>query len=97
MNILANPNIKVSMYRKNQLTAYNQDYTLIDMQNYTQSTLDEYIESVYYVSRSAISGNNTFNYSLNTTNLDKTCYKFVFDLYDGNVKVESISKYIIIR
>ena len=94
---LANPNIKVSMYRKNQLTAYNQDYTLIDMQNYTQSTLDEYIESVYYVSRSAISGNNTFNYSLNTTNLDKTCYKFVFDLYDGNVKVESISKYIIIR
>ena len=99
---IVNPNIKVSMYRKNQLTAYNQDYTLIDMQDYTASTLDEYIEGVYYVSRNASSFSpnstyNVFNYSLNTTNLDKTCYKFVFDLYDGNIKVESISKYIIIR
>lgn len=94
---IANPNIKVSMYRKNQLTAYNQDYTLIDMQDYTSDTLDEYIEGVYFVSRNAISGNNAFVYNLDTTNLNKTCYKFVFDLYDGNIKVESISKYIIIR
>ena len=99
---ITNPNIKVSMYRKNQLTAYNQDYTLIDMQDYTTNTLDEFIEGVYYVSRNAYSFSpystyNTFNYSLNTANLNKTCYKFVFDLYDGNIKVESISKYIIVR
>lgn len=94
---ILNPNIKVSMYRKNQLTAYNQDYTLIDMQDYTLNTLDEYIEGVYYVSRNATSLSNTFSYSLDTSNLNKTCYKFVFDLYDGNIKVESISKYIIIR
>ena len=98
---LAHPNIKVSMYKKDQLTAYNQDYTLIDMQSYTSDTLDRYIDSVYFVTRSAVAyGNgryNTFNLNLNTTNLDKTSYKFVFDLYDGNIKVESISKYIIIR
>ena len=99
---IANPNIKVSLYKKDQLTAYNQDYTLIDMQTYTSDQLDRYIDMVYYVTRNALSysrGNryNVFNYSLNTTNLDKTGYKFVFDLYDGSIKVESINKYIIIR
>ena len=94
---ITNPNIKVSLYQKDQLTAYNQDYTLIDMQDYTNLQLDEYIDSVYYVTRHASSGNNTFNYRMNTTNMDKTLYKFVFDLYDGNIKVESIVKYVIIR
>ena len=98
---VSNPNIKISMYKKDRLTAYNQDYTLIDMQNYTSTVLDSYISGVYYVTRNAVPyGNgryNTFNLSLNTTNLDKTSYKFVFDLYEGNIKVESISKYIIVR
>ena len=94
---ITNPNIKVSLYQKDQLTAYNQDYTLIDMQDYTSTQWDEYIEAVYYVSRNAISGYNTLNYTMDTTDMDKTSYKFVFDLYDGNIKVESIVKYVIIR
>ena len=99
---LKNPNIKVSMYKKKRLTAYNQEYTLIDMGDYSDTTLDEYIENIYYVSRSAYSYSkdkkyDVFNYRLNTTALDKTCYKFVFDVYSGNTKVDSISKYIIVR
>ena len=99
---LDNPNIKVSMYKKDVLTAYNQDYSLIDMANYTDDSLDRYIDSVYYVSRDAVSYSvnqdyNSFNYHLDTSNMDKTSYKFVFDLYDGNIKVGSISKYIIVR
>ena len=99
---LRNPNIKVSMYKKNRLTAYNQEYTLIDMGDYTTTTLDEYIENIYYVKRTAFSYSrdrkyNVFNYILDTTELDKTCYKFVFDVYSGNTKIESISKYIIVR
>ena len=99
---LENPNIKVSMYKKDLLTAYNQDYSLIDMALYTNSSLDRYIDSVYYVSRNAISYSdnnqyNVFGLDLDTTNLDKTSYKFVFDLYDGDIKVGSISKYIIVR
>ena len=99
---LKNPNIKVSMYKKNQLTAYNQEYTLIDLQNYTTTVLDRFIDKIYYVSRNAYSYSrtnryNTFSFDLNTTNLEKTCYKFVFDVYSGNQKIESISKYIIIR
>ena len=99
---LENPNIKVSMYQKDLLTAYNQDYTLIDMADYTDDTLDSYIDSVYYVSRNAIaystnSQYNVFGLNLDTSDLDKTSYKFVFDLYEGNIKVGSISKYIIVR
>ena len=99
---LKNPNIKVSMYKKNRLTAYNQEYTLIDMGDYTDAVLDEFIDKIYYVKRNAFSYSkdrkyNVFNYQLDTSTLDKTCYKFVFDLYSGNTKVESISKYIIVR
>jgi len=99
---LDSPNIKVSMYKKDELTAYNQDYSLIDMALYTTDSLDRYIDSVYYVSRNALSYGvngqyNLFNFNLDTSNLDKTSYKFVFDLYDGNIRVGSISKYIIVR
>ena len=98
---VAHPNIKVSLYRKNQLTAYNQDYTLIDLQDYTETQLDEYIENVYYVTRNAVAYQNgrynNFNVTLDTQNMNKTSYKLVFDLYDGNIKVESISKYFIVR
>ena len=70
--------------------------------DYTEDVLDEYIEGVYYITRNALSYSssgryNVYNYSLNTETLDKTGYKFVFDLYDGDIKVESINKYIIIR
>lgn len=91
-----NPNIKVSMYEKEELTAYNQDYVLIDMQDYTSDVLDRYIDSVYYVTRNALSS-NTFDFNLDVSLLDKNGYKFVFDLYDGSTRVGSISKYIIVR
>lgn len=99
---LESPNIRVSMYKKDSLTAYNQDYSLIDLQDYVDSTLDRFIDGVYYVTRNAHSYSvnseyNEFSINLDTTTLDKTCYKFVFDLYDGNIKVASISKYIIVR
>ena len=99
---LTNPNIRVSLYKKKELTAFNQEYILLNLQDHTSATLDEASTNIYYVTRNAVSftnnsSYNTFNLSLNTTNLDKTSYKFVFDLYDGNIKVESVEKYIIIK
>lgn len=99
---IENANIKVSLYQKDELTAYNQDYTLIDLADYTTTTLDEYISNVYYVTRNAIQYSqnqqyNTFQINFDTTELDKTNYKFVFDLYDGNQKIATINKNIIVR
>ena len=93
---LENPNIKVSMFQKDELTAYNQDYTLIDLGLYSDIDLERFIDSVYYVSKNPL-GESIFSFGLDTSLLDKTSYRFVFDLYDGDLKVSSISKNIIIR
>lgn len=93
---LENPNIKVSMFKKDQVTAYNQDYTLVNLGLYSDISLERFIDSVYYVSRNP-QEESIFSFNLDTSLLDKTSYKFVFDLYDGDLKVSSISKNIIIR
>lgn len=93
---LENPNIKVSMYEKDELTAYDQDYTLINLGLYSDINLERFIDSVYYVSRNPLE-ESIFSFNLDTSLLDKTTYKFVFDLYDGDLNVSSISKNIIIR
>ena len=93
---LDNPNIKVSMFVKNEVTAYNQDYTLLDLKDYSDINLERFIDSVYYVPKNQID-DSPFSFNLDTSLLDKTSYKFVFDLYDDNLKVGSISKSIIIR
>lgn len=93
---LDNPNIKVSLYKKDEVTAYNQDYSLIDLGDYTDDTLDEYIDSIYDIFDTP-SSEEEFEITLDTTFLDRTSYKFVFDLYDGTYYVGSVSKNIIIR
>ena len=93
---LENPNIKVSMFKKDQVTAYNQDYTLVNLGLYSDISLERFIDSVYYVSKNP-QEESIFSFNLDTSLLDKTSYKFVFDLYDGDLKVSSISKNIIIR
>lgn len=95
-NNIKNPNIKISLQKKEQLTAYNQDYTLIDLQEYTEDQLEKYIDGIYYVTKNA-QENNTYTINLDTTLLEKTGYRFTFDLYEGNTKVGSINKNIIIR
>ncbi|MDD3187239.1 MAG: hypothetical protein PHD02_02050 [Bacilli bacterium] len=100
---LESPSIKVSMYRKTNLTAYNQDYSVVNLQTYTSNGLIYYIDNVYTIFASPISYTG-YNDSYNLLDLvmlndllDNTGYKFVFDLYDGDEKVGTISKYFIVR
>ncbi|MBO4245442.1 MAG: hypothetical protein J5892_01725 [Bacilli bacterium] len=93
---IASPNIKVSLFKKANLTAYNQTYNQVNMSLYTSATLDNYQGNKYYATRNALT-NNTFTYSVNTTSLDRQSYKLVFELYDGTTKVDEISKYFIVR
>lgn len=101
---LANPNIKFSLYKKNTLSAYNQAYTLVDIQDYTSTVLDEYVDSVYFLSRRANIYNpinpasvNRLNMFINTQNMPKGNYKLSFDLYDNQEYINSINKYFIVR
>ena len=86
-----NPKIRVSLYRKNELTATNQDYTLISLKDYTSDNLDEFINSIYNVNT------NEFTININTTNMDINGYKLVFTLYDDTYVVGNVEKYFIVR
>lgn len=93
---LDNPNIKVSLYQKDQLTAYNQTYSIVDLADYVNTPLIEYVENIYYVTTDPASYNE-FSLTLITNNFDYTGYKLVFDLCDGIKKVGTIEKYFIVK
>ena len=87
---LTNPTVRASLYKKDELTAYNQDYSLIDLNNYTVENLENIGNNTYLA-------NTTFSITLKANELENTGYKFVFELYDGTKKVSSISKYFLVR
>ena len=101
---LLHPNVKFSLYKKNTLSAYNQAYTLVDIQNYTSTILDEYVDNVYFATRRASIYNpnnpasiNRLNLFINTQNMPKGSYKLSFDLYENQEYINSINKYFIVR
>lgn len=93
---LKHPNIKVSLYKKDQLTAYDQDYSIVDLATYVSNSLNSYASNVYYVSTNP-SRNTDFALDLVTANFENTGYKFVFELYDGTKKIGTIEKYFIVK
>ncbi len=100
---LRNPNIKVSLYKKAELTAYNQTYTLVDLASYVSNSLDKYEDNIYWVTDDPVEYDgteetyNNFELNLITENFENNGYKFVFDIYEGAKKVSSIEKYFIVR
>lgn len=100
---LTSPNIRVSLYKKYELTAYNQIYSLVDLNEYVSNELTEYIDKVYFVTQNPIQYNdytklyNEFSLNLITENFENTGYKFVFDLYDDDKKIGTIEKKFIVR
>lgn len=100
---LTNPNIRVSLYKKDVLTAYNQNYTIVPLASYVSNQLNLIENNVYYVSTSPLTYDGTsntynpFNLDLITANFENTGYKFVFELYDGTKKIGAIEKYFIVK
>lgn len=91
--LLTQPNIRISLYKKDKLTAYNQDYTLIDLKEYVSNELIRVEEKKYIVDKEAL----TFDLDLLTNKFENTGYKYVFELYDGPTKVSQIDKYFIVK
>lgn len=100
---LDNPNIRVSLYKKDQLTAFNQDYSIVDLYDYVSNELNLCEDNIYYVSIEPVAYvepdylYNTFELYLMTSVFENTGYKYVFDLYDGSEKIGTIEKYFIIK
>lgn len=100
---VVNPSIKVSLYKKDLLTAYDQSYSLVNIQDYISDSLTIYDGYKYNAINSPLvydgtkNTYNNFQVNLILNNFEKTGYKFVFDIYDGNKKIGSIEKKIVIK
>lgn len=98
-----NPIVKVSLYQKEQATAYNQNYTLIDLQTYTSDLLNSSGNQTYIVTNNPLIYDpvnrlyNQFSLNLFSNQLAKNSYKLVFDLYDKLKHLGSIEKYFIVK
>lgn len=93
---LSDPRITISLYKKDQLSAYDQNYSIVDLSDYISDDLVLFIDNRYYVSTNPVQ-NNEFEVNLITSNFENTGYKFVFDLYDGMKKIGTINKYFIVK
>ena len=90
---LIEPNVRVSLYKKNDLTAYNQNYTIVDLLEYTEDTLIKAETNKYFVDLL----NPLYNLKLISNKFENNGYKYIFELYDGSNKISQIEKYFIVR
>ena len=98
-----NPNIRVSLYKKNKLTAFDQTYTIVDLKDYVTNSLEKVSDNIYYAIKSPLFYNgqastyNAFNLNFINTNFENNGYKLVFELYSGSVKIATIEKKFIVK
>lgn len=88
---LLNPNIRVSLYEKKEYTAYNQDYKIVNLLNYTTDELSSAGSNQYFVDVGELILN------IYPNNFNNNGYKFVFELYDGSRKISEVKKYFIVN
>lgn len=81
-------NVIVSLYKKDKLTAYNQDYSIIDLKEFVTNDLEKFEDNKYIALNEL-----TFDVPL----LENNGYKLVFELYDNDKKIQTIEKYFIVK
>ena len=97
-----NPSIRVSLYKKNDFTAFNQNYTLVNIRDYVNNDLELIANNIYYAFKTPKKYNGTIdtynNLVLNfKDNIENNGYKVVFELYDGDIKISQIEKKFIVK
>lgn len=95
--ISENTNIKMSLYKKNSLSAYDQSYTIVDLGEYLlDNNFERYDENIFYVTKEP-NENSVLTVNLDTGLLEKKGYMFVFELYEGEKLVSKINKKFIVK
>jgi hypothetical protein len=93
---LSNPNLAVSLYRRDYSDVYSQNYTLVDLANYVSTTLTPTArEKEYEVSTHPLAKSQFF--VTLKDNLKSGTYKIVIKLYDNNSYIGEDYDYIIIK
>jgi hypothetical protein len=93
---LLNPNLRISMYRRDYIEVYSDRYNLVDFKDYFSNDLDATnLESVYMLFDPPT---NTMTTTFNLKdNLMSGTYRLVFGLYDNDTFIGNVYKYIVIK
>lgn len=94
---LNNPKVVVSLYKKQNFSAYNQTYELVDLGTHISTNLESLPNYKYELINNLTSSttNKELNFKINIFSFGG--YKLVFDLYDGNTYTGSVSKTIVVK
>ena len=93
---LSNPNIALSLYRRDYTEEYSQNYTLVDLKEYVTNLLTSTTREKEYVVSTNPLEMVTYYLSLKD-NLMTGTYKLVYKLYDGNTYIGEVYEYMIIK
>ena len=85
--------LKRSLYEKKNLTAYNQEYKLVNLSGYTTNSLTSLPNNKYNIGN----GSGVFNLTLKNSTFNNNSYKYLFELYDGDTKIGEQVKYFIVN
>lgn len=91
-----NPSIKVALYKKQVLSATNQNYVLVDLASFVTDQVTLYDNNIYNLISSP-NRNNSVTLTFDTTSLEYNGYELVFYLYSNNKKVATIEKKFIVK
>lgn len=95
-SILSNPNIRVELYRREYEEIYQNDYILVDIKNYFVDDLDSTNNEKEYILINSPDNVNQITMYLKNSLITGT-YKLKYKLYDNDVYIGSVEKYIIIQ
>lgn len=93
---LENPNIRLQMFRREYTSTFSTDFELVDLQDYISANLSSTSNEKEYLILSDPEQNNSLILLLKSNLLTGT-YRLDFNLYDGNVFIGRVSRYIIIK
>ena len=93
---LSNPNIAISLYRRDYTEEFSQKYNLVDLKDYVTTELKETKREKEYVVTTNPTDTAT-HFLLLKQNLITGTYKLVYKLYDGDVYIGEVYEYIIIK
>jgi len=93
---LSNPNVALSLYRRDYAEEISQNYKLVDLKDYVSTILTATPrEKEYVISTNPLS--TATYYLMLKDNLVTGTYKLVYKLYDGNTYIGETYEYMIIK
>lgn len=93
---LENPNIRIKLYRRDYDEIYSTTYKVVDLQEYIAEILTTTNNKYEYLLLENPESENILKYHLNNT-LTTGTYKIEFSLYDNNIHIGDVERYIIIE